>query len=504
MIDTETPALVALKERLRTIMALTRAANVLSWDQRTHMPPGGIQARAEQLAMLRRQAHAVLIDARTGDLLERARDEATSLPPDSDDTATVRLATRDYTAALKLPEAFIAERSRTASLAGAVWIEARLRNEFATFLPWLRQTVEYSRRAADYLGYPQHPMDALIDQAEPGMTTASVRALFADLRLALTSMLHRIARQADRVDDAVLRRHYPEPGQERLGRAIAARFGYDFERGRLDRTTHPFETAIARDDVRITTRYDPDFFAMSFMGTLHETGHALYEQGIAPALDGLPIGRGTSPGMHESQSRLWENHVGRGRPFWTYCYPQVRAAFPGVLDDVDADQFYRALNKVQPSLIRVEADEVTYCLHIMLRFELETALIDGSLDPADVPEAWNTAMESYLGLRPATDSAGALQDIHWSSGLGGFQGYALGNIIAAQLWEAILDAHPSLPEQIATGTFDTLLEWLHVNIYQHGRKYDPGDLVENATGSPLHTQPYIRYLQTKFGDIYAL
>jgi carboxypeptidase Taq len=490
MIGTETPALVALKERLRTITALNRAANVLAWDQRTYMPAGGLQARAEQSAALRRLAHAHLVDPHVGDVIERAQDEVADLAAESDDACTVRIARRDYGFATRLPEEFVAQRSRQAALANGVWIEARRRDDFASFLPCI--------------GYAEHPMDALIAQLEPGMTTASVRALFADLRTALVPLVRRIAPRLARVDDSVLHRPYDEATQERIGKEVVTRFGYDFTRGRLDRTTHPFEIAIARDDVRITTRYSPNFLPMALMGTMHEAGHGMYEQGISPALDGLPLGRGASPGMHESQSRLWENFVGRSRPFCDYLFPRLQDAFPAALGEVAVETFYRAINKVHPSLIRVEADEVTYCLHIMMRFELEIALMDGSLDPEDAPRAWREMMREYLGIEPSNDREGVLQDIHWSSGLGGFQGYALGNIIAGQLWEAILAAHPTMPRQIAQGEFTTLLEWLSTNIYQYGRKYDPGDLVERATGSPLHTQPYLRYLQTKFGEIYDL
>jgi carboxypeptidase Taq len=347
-------------------------------------------------------------------------------------------------------------------------------------------------------------MDALIEQAEPGMTTAAVRALFADLRGALVPMVRHITPQLGRVDDSALHRAYDEALQERIGKDVVARFGYDFTRGRLDRTTHPFEIALARDDVRITTRYSPRFLPMALMGTMHEAGHGMYEQGISPALDGLPLGRGASPAIHESQSRLWENFVGRSRPFWIYFFPTLQATFPDALGDVDLDTFHRAINKVHPTLIRVEADEVTYCLHIMLRFDLEIALMDGSLRPEDTPAAWRERTREYLRIEPTNNREGVLQDIHWSMGLGGFQGYALGNIIAGQLWEAALAAHPSLPEQFAKGEFGTLLEWLQVNIHRHGRKYDPGELVERATGSPLHTEPYLHYLRTKFGEIYDL
>lgn len=497
------PALAALKDALREVVAIGRAEAVLRWDQLTYMPPGGLEGRAEQAATLRRLAHQRLTDPRIGDLLAAAEAETASMDPDGDDACLVRVAARDYRKATRLPEDLVAERARVSSLANRAWQAARAANDFATFAPWLERTVDLSRRTAECLGYEQHPFDALVEEREPGMTTASVRALFAELRPALTELVRRIRPQVERVDDSILHRRYDEAAQERIGRAIVEAFGYDFSRGRLDRTAHPFGIPLSGGDVRITTRYSPTFLSMSLMGTMHEAGHGMYEQGIAPELDGTILGRGTSAGVHESQSRLWENYVGRSRPFWECWYVRLQATFPDALGDVDLERFYRAINKVQPSPIRVEADEVTYNLHIILRFELEIALLEGSVRAADAPDAWNAAMQDYLGFRPATDAEGVLQDIHWSMGLGGFQGYALGNIIAAQLWEAILAAQPDVPEAIARGEFGSLREWLRDRVHRHGRKLDPAVLIERATGKPLSIGPYLSYLQGKFSGIYA-
>jgi carboxypeptidase Taq len=497
------PALEALKGALREVTAIGGAAAVLRWDQLTQMPPGGVEGRAEQMATLGRLAHLRLIDPRVGELIAQAGDETASLDPDSDDACLVRLAAREYGRASRLPEDLVAERARVASLANRAWQVARANNDFASFAPWLRQIVELSRRTAECLGYSEHPFDALVDEREPGMTTATVRALFAQLRPALMDLVRRITPQLDSVDDSILRRHYDEALQERMGREIVQAFGYDFSRGRLDRTAHPFAIRLSGGDVRITTRYSPSFLSMSLMGTMHESGHAMYEQGVAPELDGTMLARGTSSGVHESQSRLWENYVGRSRPFWQHWYPRMQAAFPDALGDVEPERFYRAINKVQPSLIRVEADEVTYCLHIILRFELEIALLEGRVRVEEAPEAWNAAMEDYLGIRPRTDTEGVLQDVHWSAGLGGFQGYALGNIIAGQLWEAILAAHPDLPEAIAHGEFGVLREWLRANVHRYGRKFEPAALIERATGKPLSIDPYLSYLRGKFSGIYA-
>jgi len=497
-------ALDHLKTTFAEISALNNAMQVLSWDQNTYMPPGGAAGRAEDLAALSRLAHERLTSQRTSDLLKAAQDHTANLDPEGDDASLVRVAQRDFDRAVKMPDTLVAEFARTSVLAESVWREARLRNDYPTFAPWVEKMVDLNRRMCEYVGYPEQPFDALVDATEPGMTTNSVRAVFEELRPQLVDLVRKITPRVDSVDDDVLHRHYDEVMQERIGREVAARFGYDFTRGRLDRTTHPFEIAFNRDDVRITTRYDTRFLPMALMGTMHEAGHGMYEQGISPALALTPLTGGVSSGMHESQSRLWENFVGRSLPFWRFFYPTLQAAFPGCCDDVEVHQFYRAINKVSPSLIRVEADEVTYCLHIMFRFELEIALLDGSLSVKDAPAAWNEKVREFLGITPPTDTEGILQDIHWTFGLGGFQGYALGNIIAAQLWEAVHRAHPDLPQHFARGEFGPLLRWLNTNIHQHGRKFFPAELLERATGTALSPEPYMRYLNSKFGEIYSL
>ncbi|MDB5074251.1 MAG: Carboxypeptidase Taq [Chloroflexi bacterium] len=493
-----------LKRELSEIVDINRAINVLDWDQNTYMPPGGSTGRADSLATLQGILHARYTSAKLGELLNRAQDAVAGLDPDSDDFNLVRVAKRYYDRQVRIPEDLVSEIARTGALAYAVWVAARRNNDYASFAPWLQKNIDLARRLTDHIGYSEHRFDALVEEAEPGMTTASVRAIFSELRPQLVNLVQAIAPQVDTVDDSPLRRTFDEATQERLGREVSARFGYDYTRGRLDRTTHPFEITFGRDDVRITTRYDKNFLPMALMGTMHESGHGLYEQGIAPAITHTPLGHGVSHGVHESQSRLWENYVGRSLPFWQYFYPVVQDAFPGVLGDVDVRSFYRALNKVHPSLIRVEADEVTYGLHIMLRFEFEIGLLDGTISVKDAPEAWNAAMGDYLGITPSTDALGILQDVHWSGGFGGFQGYALGNIIAAQVWESVLKAHPDLPDQLRQGQFSTLLDWLHTNIYHHGRKFDPADLIQRATGAPLSSEPYMRYLRNKFGGIYTL
>jgi carboxypeptidase Taq len=381
---------------------------------------------------------------------------------------------------------------------------AKRDSNFALFAPWLQQNIDLDRRLAESVGYAEHPFDALIEANDPGVTTVSMRAIFAALRPQLIDLVRRIARDAGAVDESPLYRRFDEATQEQLCRDVAARIGYDFSRGCLDRTVHPFMTSLGRDDARITTRYDEHFLSAGLLGAVHETGHALYEQGLDPSLDRTTLDYNLSPGVHESQSRLWENFVGRGLPFWQYYYPTVQAAFPAVLADVDVAAFHRAINCVRPSFIRIEADEVTYSLHVMLRFELEVALFEGEISVADAPEAWNAAMREYLGITPPSDREGILQDVHWTDGFGQFQGYALGNIIAAQLWETVNRVHRDLPDLIRSGRFSPLLDWLRANIHRHGRKFDSADLVRRATGASLSTEPYIRYLREKFSAIYAL
>jgi len=454
-------ALARLTTQLRMAMAFTRAARVLEWDQRTFMPPGGLAARADQLATLQRLAHAYTSDRRMGDLIERAADE-------------------------------VAARAQTTALARGAWIDARTHDDFALFVPWLRKTVEQSRRYADYLGYQDHPFDALLALTEPGLTTAHLRALFAELRPALIALIARIGSQGERAPESALRQSYDRSLMDGLARQVITRFGYDVTRGRLDRGSNAVEVPIARDDVRIILSAHVTTLRVTLSSALHEGGHGLYEQNIAPALDGLPLGRGASPSLHESQSLLWQNQVGCSRPFCAFLTPLLRAAFPDPFDAVDADDLYRDLNTVRPALIRKTTDEVTYCLQYMQRFELELALMEGALRPEDVQDAWDAAMRDAGGLTPPTKRLGILQAGHWYKGLGVFHTYALGAIIAAQLWEAALIAHPNVPEQVAQGEFGDLLTWLRTNVYRHGRKFDPSDLVQRATGAPIRVEPYVQ------------
>jgi carboxypeptidase Taq len=496
---------VALKARLSEINNVYRALALLGWDQHTKMPPRGAAARAEGMATLTTIAHSMFVSEETGDLLRGAAEEVKDQPYESDDASFVRVAQRDYDLQTKLPTELVSEIRRHGALSHEVWAKARQDNDFSAFAPNLEKTVELSRRVAECLGYEAHPYDALLDQFEPGMKTEHVRVIFDELKTGLVPLVHAIAEQGRLVDDAVLHQPFDEAAQEAFGVMVAERFGYDFSRGRQDRAVHPFAIGISVNDVRITTRYESDFLNPALFGTMHEAGHAMYEQGVGQNLEGTPLAGGTSLGMHESQSRMWENVVGRSRPFWQHFYPRLQQTFPSQLADTSLDTFYGAINRVHPSLIRVEADEVTYNLHIMLRFELELALLEGSLSVADAPAAWNEKMQEYLGITPPSDTLGILQDVHWSGGmLGYFPTYTLGNILSVALYEAAVAAQPTIPEELGRGEFGSLRGWLTEQVYRHGRKFEPNELVQQATGASLQSTSYLRYLNEKFGQLYGL
>ena len=494
-----------LKARLLEISDLHGANALLGWDQATYMPDGGAAARGRQSALLGRLAHERLIDPALGRLIDELTLYAENLDPDSDAARLIRVARRDFEKATKVPADFIARAYEHGSASYDAWTRARPANDFSAMRPFLEQSLELSREYAGYFAPYAHIADPMIDDAEQGMTTATVLALFAELKRALKPMVRAIA-ETTPVDDSCLRGTFAQKPQLDLGLAIATRFGYDLERGRLDETHHPFCTRLAAGDVRITTRVDERNLGDALFSTLHEAGHALYEQGVSAALDSTPLGHGTSAGVHESQSRLWENVVGRSRGFWQNYFPVLQTAFPGAFDRVPLDAFYRAINKVQPSLIRTDADEMTYDLHIMLRFDLELTLLEGRLQVKDLPEAWRAAMQADLGVTPPDDRDGCLQDVHWYSGGigGGFQSYTIGNILGAQFYAAAVAAHPDIPHEIAGGTFAALHGWLRDNIYCHGRKFTPNELVVRATGSPMSTAPYLAYLRGKYGEIYRL
>jgi carboxypeptidase Taq len=493
------------KTRLIEINDLESAAALLDWDQSTYMPPGGAAARARQLATLGRLAHEKFTDPAIGKLLEDLRPYEESLPYDADEASLIRVTRREYERAVKVPPSFIAQLSSHTAETYQVWAEARPANDFAAVQPNLEKTLDLSRQLADFFPGYEHIADPLIDFRDYGMKTSTLRTLFAKLRQQLVPLVQQITAQPA-VDDSCLRQSFPEAQQLAFGLDVVRRFGYDFDRGREDKTPHPFTTKFSLGDVRITTRVKENDLSEALFGTMHEAGHALYEQGIRRDFEGTPLAQGTSAGAHESQSRLWENIVGRSLGFWRFFYPELQAVFPDQLGSVPLDTFYHAINKVERSLIRTEADEVTYNLHVMLRFDFELDLLEGRLAVRDLPQAWRERFKADMGILPPDDRDGVLQDMHWYGGIigGAFQGYTLGNILGAQFFETALLAHPEIPAEIEEGEFGTLHGWLKENIYQHGSKYTASELIERVTGGPMSIEPYIRYLRKKYGELYEL
>jgi len=496
-------------QHLRTLLTevddLNSAASLLHWDQSTYMPAGGAPARGRQIATLNQLAHEKFIDASIGNLLDELRPYETSLPVEHDDAALIRVTRREYERAVKIPSSFEARLSDHVAATYQAWTVARPADDWKTVEPLLEKTLDLSRELAGFFPGHEHLADPLINFSDEGMTVATVRSLFADLRAQLVPLTAAItARPVP--DVSCLRRQYPEAEQLAFGKEIIQQFGYDFARGRQDMTHHPFMTKFSLGDVRITTRAREDDLSEALFSTMHEAGHALYEQGINAKFEGTPLANGTSSGVHESQSRLWENVVGRSRSFWEYYYPRLQEAFTAQLRDVTIDEFYRAINCVERSLIRTDADEVTYNLHVMIRFDLEIEMLEGKLAVRDLPEAWRERYRSDLGIAPPDERDGVLQDVHWFSGtIGGvFQGYTLGNILAAQFFECATTARPEIASEFAVGKFDALHAWLTENIYQHGSKFTAPELIERVTGGPLSIEPYMKYLKGKFGELYGV
>jgi carboxypeptidase Taq len=496
--------LTELKARLSEVVDLGAINSILNWDQTIYMPPGGAAARGRQLALVSRLAHEKATDPAVGRLLEELQRTIETLPADSDDAAFIRAAQRNYDRQVRIPGSLVSEFSEHVTLSYDAWSRARPDNDFASVRPFLEKSLELSRRIAECFPH-QHIADPLIDWVDYGMSATTVRELFGRLREQLVPIVQAITSQAP-ADDSCLREHFPEAQQIAFGEDVIRAFGYDFTRGRQDKTLHPYCTTFSVNDVRITTRINERDFGDGFFSTLHESGHGMYEQGVNRAYEASPLMGGTSAGVHESQSRLWENFVGRSRAFWEHYYPRLQQIFPEQLGKVPLDTFYRAINKVQRSLIRVDADEVTYNLHVIIRFELELALLEGSLKVKDLPEAWRASYTTALGITPPDDRDGVMQDVHWYAGFvgGSFQGYTIGNILSAQFYDEALKAHPDIPDQIRQGQFGTLHEWMRANIYQPGSKYIAPELIERATGGPLRIEPYIGYLRRKYGELYQL
>lgn len=488
-----------LKERLAEISDLYRALGVLGWDQKVTMPAGGHPARAEAMATLGRIAHERFVDEEVGRLLERLRPLEESLDHDSDDASLIRVVRRDWVKQRRVPTELRAEMIRAGALGNQVWIEARAKSDFAMFLPALERNLELRRQYVECFEWSDSPYTPLLDDYEPFMETTEVAEVFRTIRPVLSSLV----KEAPVVDASFLHKSFPVDAQVAFYERILATFGFEEGSYRLDPTVHPFCTSFSRRDVRMTTRYESGLDGL--WSTMHEAGHGLYAHGIAAALERTPLAGSPSLGLNESQSRTWENLVGRSRPFWTHWYEPLQHAFPEQLGGVDLETFLAAVNRAEPGLIRVEADETTYSLHIILRFELEQRLIEGSLGAKDLPDAWNAAMWDLLGVEVPDDARGVLQDIHWSyGGMGYFPTYALGNVISLQIWAAVREAIPDVYERMATGELETLSGWLRDNLYSLGRKLTPKETLERITGSAtIDPQPYLAYLREKSATLAA-
>lgn len=500
--------LAELKMRMAELADLGHASSLAHWDQQTMMPPRGGRARAESLATLTRISHELFIDDETGRLIEGAAAELDGADPDGDDARLMTLVRRHWEKARRVPTELAADMARAASIGQEAWVSARARSDFAAFAPCLERNFELARRYVDcHIGAPEFTCayDVLLDDYEPRMNTVAVSALFDELKAQLVPLIARVGEAGDAIDQAPLFARFPLDGQRQLVREVVEMMGFDDEGWRIDDTIHPFATRIGGGDVRITTRWDERFFAGGLYGAMHECGHGLYEAGIPDTLLRSPLGNAESLGMHESQSRLWENMVGRGRPFCGVLAPRIAALAAGELAALDAEALYRAVNRVKPTYIRVEADEATYALHIVLRTELEQRLIDGDLAVADLPEAWNSRFEDYLGIMVSDDRDGVLQDVHWSAGLiGYFPTYALGNLIAGQLWERAHVEVEGLDDHIAAGELGPLRKWLGTRIHRHGAKFTTNELLTREAGGPISVEPFVRYLKAKLGDVYGL
>ena len=501
-----------LTTRLLEIQRINSASSVLSWDQETYMPAGGGAARAEQISTLQGIAHDKLvspkiehllgnwIDLDTGDVVEQSGDTW-----DEPSRSLLREFWRDYSRAKKLPSDFVVTVSRECSLAQQVWAEAKEESRFSLFLPNLKTVLALKRQEAEYFGYRDSPYNALLDVYEPGSTIATLRPLFAQVKARLVPLLKKITNSPVQLDDTLLFHTFDQARQMEFGRLVLIAMGYDFERGRLDLSAHPFTTSFHPTDVRVTTRVHEHDLQSCLFSCIHEGGHGLYDQGLDPRYFGTPLGESVSLGIHESQSRMWENCVGRSRAFWRFFYPILQATFHHQLRGMEVEQFYAAINRVKPSLIRVEADELTYNLHVMLRFEIEQDLVEGRTQPADLPGVWNEKMKEYLGITPANDAEGVLQDVHWSFGsFGYFPTYTLGNLYAVQFYEQARLEIPHLEDEIAAGQLMVLRRWLEQKIHRWGRTFTPEHLAQRVTGRSLDPEPFLSYVERKYSELYRL
>ena len=490
--------LAAELDDLNHIMAL------LGWDQQVKMPPGGAEERGMQLAALGRIIHEKFVTDEVGQLIADLEAEVGDLNAETDQARSVKVSKKAYEKQAKVPLALLMETIKTTAMAHEAWVKAKSQSDFSVFQPFLEKIVDLRKQYAELFKPYDHVYDPLLDDFEPGMKTADVKEIFEKLRPQQVELLQQIA-EKESPDDSFIKQPFNEAHQELFGRHVITRFGYDWNRGRLDIAPHPFTTEFGLGDVRITTRYLKEDAGSALFSTMHEAGHAMYGQGVPEKYKRHPLSGAASLAIHESQSRLWENIIGRSKEFWSHFYPSFQMLFPTYLGNVSMMDFYRGINKVEPSFIRVEADEATYNLHIMLRLEIEIGLMEGTMPVGDLPAIWNSRMADYLGVTPPDDARGVLQDIHWSGGMiGYFPTYALGNLASVQLWDQLLADHPDVPDEIAQGKFDTVLGWMREHVHQYGAKYEPQEIMLKATGSKITPEPYMAYLRKKYTEVYDL
>lgn len=505
---TEKPELEKKFEQLIELAAeledLGNIEAVLGWDQSVYMPPGGAEERGLQSATLGRIMHEKLTSDEVGQLIADLEAEVGDLNAETDEARMVKVAKRNYEKQTKVPLPLLIESIKATTMGHEAWVKAREQSDFSIFQPHLEKIVDLRKQYAALFKPYDHIYDPLLDDFEPGMKTIEVQEIFNELRPQQVALIQAIAEKQP-PDNSFIKQDYDEEKQELFGRYVITRFGYDWNRGRLDVTAHPFTTSFGHGDVRITTRYLKDDGGSALFSTMHEAGHAMYGQGVDKKYNRHPLNGSSSLAIHESQSRLWENLIGRSKEFWSFFYPSLQMLFPEHLGNVSQQNFYRGINKIEPSLIRVEADEATYNLHVMLRLEIEIGLMEGTIEVKDLPEIWNAKMEEYLGVTPSNDAEGVLQDVHWSGGMiGYFPTYALGNLASVQLWDKMLEDHPNIPDEIAQGKFDTILGWMREKVHRFGSKFEPQEIMLKATGSKITPEPYMRYLQTKYGELYDL
>jgi len=492
-----------LTKVMNTVVDLGAAASVLGWDQETFMPDGAVEARAEQLATLSGLQHHYMVNDEAQAAVEAVKADLASLPERKRRVAEMFI--RDHERDLKLPESWVLDMARTASLAQDAWKRAKAKSDFTVFQPLLEKIVDLKRQEASILGGGVHPYDVMLDTYEPGLTTAELTPVFDRLRAGTKEILDQLTPVQSSVDDLVLYRSYPKDLQLSTAKNIISHLGFSGSTGRVDLSEHPFCTHFSHTDVRLTTRIRETDLRSCLFGLIHEAGHGMYEQGVSAELARTPSAQGASMGIHESQSLFWENVIARSEEFWSWAFPILRNAFPEQLKDQTPETFYRAINKMQPSLNRVESDELTYNLHIILRFELERDLLAGTINVADIPELWNQKMHDLLGVMPSNDSEGCLQDVHWSfGGIGYFPSYALGKLYAAMEWNVMQQEIPDVKDRIANGDFTPVLSWLRLKIHDYGRTETPNEIIQRIAGRPLTETDFLSYVGAKARHVYGL